>query len=573
MSFQGNAFQKNAFQTGAAASVALPAIGWLVGWTSVGVVGCSYYQSVSDVLPPPPVVAATLAWQPPLSGAPSIPRSAPASGSTFVSHPAAVDNTTTTVWPLVIGEKAKPVAAVSQQGYSVSAYPYMSVPTLTTTLEWQPPLSRSINIPRPAPQGFSVVGYQPTAVPNLTTTLEWQPPLSRSVAIPYPAPQGFSVFGYPYTQSLPVTPAIGWLTGWTSVGITGASYYQSVGDVLPQQAVVPNIITTFGWQTPLSTPVDIPYPAPSGFWAFGTPVFAPAQITVTTGYGSQQTLIYEPLTWVPQPPTAAPPNLTTTLEWQPPLSVAVRIPYPAPVGGQPFAPLPLPTVQVVLAGWQTEWASFSNSQFFYQSEFGTVSPPPAAVPNLTTTLEWQPPLSVAVGIPRSAPQGYWAFVQPVRIDVLGGWLGEWISLQNRGFNYESVFYVQPAVQPPNTTTLIWPLADQQPAARPYPPPAKTQPNWPAQFVPIPPNTITGIPWLMRWPDSAPYFNTARQWRWEYYLAPPPPVIPPIPPIIPPKAMSIQLFTRSGLGKSRTKTGRGRETIRSGKGKSRTEHDP
>jgi hypothetical protein len=109
-------------------------------------------------------------WQQPLSKA--VPYPPPRQGyHLFIPKEAVVDNTTTKLWPLAFGEKARPYPRWAPQGYAPlhPVQPFVTPSNLTTTLEWllkwDNPPRYSLNIQSGGTTFFQVVF--PTPIPPI----------------------------------------------------------------------------------------------------------------------------------------------------------------------------------------------------------------------------------------------------------------------------------------------------------------------------------------------------------------------------------------------------------------------
>jgi hypothetical protein len=464
--------------------------------------------------PQAPVVAAVVTadtWLQRWQGPPRVLRGLPG-GQPFVPEEATRENTTNTVWPLVLGEIARPPVRIAQQGQHLFV-PREATIDNTTGVLW--PLKvqseKASPIGRPAPQGWHL--FIPDEATSQNTTNKVWPLVfgEKARPLPLPAQQGQHLF-VPEEATVENTTNRVWPLTFgekarplplpAPAGMWAFSY------VTP---FVDNNQTIDKWQQPLGRAAPILRPAPGGWWAFGYPYL-----------GVDNTIGIE--------------------KWQQPLTRSAPIPRPAPVGGQPFVPTEVVFPNTVtpdywLQRWQGPpryWPIKVQALPFVPAEATSdnttnrvwpltqgekarpiprVAPPGGqpfvpkeAVLENTTVTVW--PLTFgerARPILRPAAQGMWAFGYPyvsfdntVTIEKWQQPLSVTINLGWPRRNYlrgGQPFVPKEATSENTVTPDKWLEAWRGP---PHITARHTQPIYTTIVPAIAPNTIDGIPWLQRW---------------------------------------------------------------------------
>jgi hypothetical protein len=114
----------------------------------------------------------------------AIPRPAPVGGQPFVPREATVDNTTTRVWPLTQGEKARPVVRAAAQGQHLFV-PKEATRENTTNLVW--PLTQGEKArpqPRWGPTGYVPFVPREATVDNTIRGMGWWQPFGWATPKP-----------------------------------------------------------------------------------------------------------------------------------------------------------------------------------------------------------------------------------------------------------------------------------------------------------------------------------------------------------------------------------------------------
>jgi hypothetical protein len=114
----------------------------------------------------------------------AIPRNAPVGGQPFVPREATVDNTTTRVWPLTQGEKARPVVRVAAQGQHLFV-PREATRENTANLVW--PLTQGEKArpqPRWGPLGITPFVPREATVDNTIRGMGWWQPFGWATPKP-----------------------------------------------------------------------------------------------------------------------------------------------------------------------------------------------------------------------------------------------------------------------------------------------------------------------------------------------------------------------------------------------------
>lgn len=543
--FQTGAFQDNAFQT------CVPTLGaWrqpfqgpirtaarlaFVATAASGLIGVPWTPAVQAA---PDNNVTIDKWLQPLSRAVPIPRPAgQPGGQPFVPAAATVQNTTNTVWPLIVGEVARPILRVAPQGVHLFV-PDEPTSRNTTCRVWpltQGEVARPIS--RPAQQGHHLFVPREATRDNTTNTV-W-PLIVGEVArpIPRPAQQGVHLFVpreatvdnttvtvWPLTQGEVARPVLrpaplggqpfvadqatvqntvpgGWwsLTNLAAVPCPPARHTQPVYVFIPP--FVDNSQTIDKWQQPLSVPVPIPR-YPLGWISFGYPY-------------------------------AVADNNQTIDKWQQPFAKAVDIPRPAPRGGVPFVPREAVVENTTVRVWPLTQGDIARPIPRAPAGYTPFVPREAVVDNTTVRVwplivgqiarpvlrvapqggwvygsyassdnnvtidKWLQPLSRAARIPYAAPRGGFPFVPREAtvqntITGIGWWRDFTLPSRARPVVKTNVTYVNkpPVVQVIGGTVDQWLQRWQK--AVPVPRVWRTQPTWTPQHLPFAVSISVGI---------------------------------------------------------------------------------
>jgi len=212
-----------------------------------------------------------------------------------------------TDWPVAFGEAARPIERPAPQGYHLFVPRAATIDNTTNTV-W--PLAAG-EIPRPivrpAQQGHHLFVPREATLENTTnrtwplTKGELARPISRA------AQQGYHLFT-PKEATVENTITISWpLTLGEKARPIEAPAQQGQHLFVPAEATLDNTTNRVWPLTQGEIARPIVKPAPSGWYAFGYPYL---------GVDNSQTID----------------------KWQQPLSRAVPIPRPSPLGGSPFIP-------------------------------------------------------------------------------------------------------------------------------------------------------------------------------------------------------------------------------------------
>jgi hypothetical protein len=420
-------------------------------------------------------------------------------------------------------------------------YPYLGAENTVTIDKWQQPLSRAVPVPRPAPRGLWVFGYPYEGVDNTRTEWDW--------CIAWEGPPRYWWQGRPYQPFVPAEATVQNTTN-TVWPLTQGQKAKPVPRAAPQghhlfvpkEATVENTTNTVWPLTQGQKARPVARPAPQGLWASGYPYAAIENTTTTVWplvFGEKARPVPRVAPqglWVFGYPYLSVPNTVTIDKWQQPLSIAVPIPRPAQTAGRPFVPKEETVANTTVRVWPltqglkarpvlrpapqggwffgypyegVDFCTFQNDAF-QNDAFQLCAP----------SQRWHRPFSIAVSIPRSAPQG--GVVYPVgEVPVIDNtvtpdkWLSRWEGPPRIWPAKTQVIYpVSPITFVDNTVTPDKWLIRWQGPPRYQPPLILAQPFIPAEATVE--NTVTPDKWLQAWRGPPKYLPCIvhHEWTWE-----------------------------------------------------------
>jgi hypothetical protein len=242
------------------------------------------------------------------------------------------------VWPLVIGEKARPIPRPAPQGYSVYGYPYEGVDNTRTEWDWYVQWPGAVPIHRPAPVGGSPFVPAEATVDN-TTNRTW--PLAqgeKARPVPRVAPQGHHLF-VPREATLDNTTNTVWpLTQGEKARPISRAAKQGHHLFVPAEATSQNTTNRVWPLTQGEKARPVPRAAQQGHHLFVAREATRENTTntvwpLTQGEKARPVLRPAPQGgWFFGYPYVSVDNNVTIDKWQQPLSKAVAQPHPPKTG-------------------------------------------------------------------------------------------------------------------------------------------------------------------------------------------------------------------------------------------------